>query len=161
MSESKLSSAVFVATIKAFNGSNIRPSEEDKNQLSPIILDVVAGSCPNKRVLSGTVAKRAGMIEGNTYLCKYEEIDATEFGRQFRLSTVMQLNAIEILEAINSLGMPTIIEVVKNEPDLTKSGNFSYPKGLTLEAKIQFDALTADEQDTFLEGNDTIRVHRV
>ena len=161
MSESKLSSAVFVATIKAFNGSNIRPSEEDKNQLSPIILDVVAGSCPNKRVLSGTVAKRAGMIEGNTYLCKYEEIDATEFGRQFRFSTVMQLNAIEILEAINSLGMPTIIEVVKNEPELTKSGNFSYPKGLTLEAKIQFDALTADEQDTFLEGNDTIRVHRV
>ena len=161
MSDSKLTPGIFVATIKPFRGSNLRPSEEDKNNLTPILLDVVAGSCPNKRVLSGTVAKRAGMIEGNAYLCKYEEIDPTEYGRQFRFSTVVQLGPSEIIEAVVSLGMPTIIEVVKNEPEMTKSGNYSYPKGLTMAEKNQFEGLTAEEQDSFLETHSNIRVHQL
>ena len=162
MSDSKLSSAIFVATIKPFRGSNIRPSEEDKNHLTPILLDVVAGSCPNRRVLSGTVAKRAGMIEDNTYMCKYEEIDATEYGRQFRFSTIVQLTSpSEILEAVMSLGMPNLIEVVKNNPEMTKSGNYSYPKGLTVDERNTFDSLTAEQQDSYLVSHTSIRVHEL
>ena len=161
MINSKLPSEVFVATIKPFNGSNIRPAEEDKNNLPPIILDVVAGSCPNKRVLSGTVAQRAGMLEGNTYMCKYEEIDATEYGRQFRFSTIIQLDAPQILESVKTLGMPVIIEVVENNPEVTKSGNYSYPKGFTAEEKASFNLLSAKEQDIFLDSKPDSRTHHV
>lgn len=163
MSEIQLQPGVFVATIKPFTGSNIRPASEDKNHLFPIILDVVAGTCPNKRVLAGTVAMRAGMHEGKTYLCKFEEIEATEYGRQFRFSVVVELTTLEILESIKTLGMPNIVEVVKNEPELTKSGNYSYPKGFTLEERLTFDAMTAEEQDVFIEkGNHpSLRVHSV
>lgn len=161
MSDSKLTSMVFVATIKPFNGSNIRPAEEDINGLPPVILDVVAGSCPNKRVLSGTVAKRAGMEENSTYLCKFEEIDATEYGRQFRFSTIIKLEASQILEGIKTLGPPVIIEVIENNPEVTKSGNYSYPKGFTAEEKVSFNLLSAEEQDTFLESKPDSRTHHV
>ena len=160
-SNSRLQSEVFVAAVKPFNGSNIRPSEEDKNHLLPIILDVVAGNCPNKRVLTGTVAQRGGMIEGNTYLFKYEEIDANEYGRQFRFSTIVQMDASQILESIKTLGMPGIIEVTENNPEVTKSGNYSYPKGFTTEEKASFNLLSAKEQDSFLVAKPDSRTHHV
>lgn len=110
----------FVASVKLFNGSTERPAEEDKNGAMPVILDVVAGSCPNKRVLSGTVAERAGMESGKAYLCKAEEIDSDEYGRQFRYSTIKELGFSELLEAMSHFGAPKLIEVL--EPAETPKG---------------------------------------
>ena len=103
----------FVASVKNFNGSTERPAEEDKNGAMPVILDVVAGSCPNKRVISGTVAERAGMESGKAYLCKAEEIDSDEYGRQFRYSTIKELGFSELLEAMSHFGSPKLIEVLE------------------------------------------------
>lgn len=157
-----LKPGVFVATIKPFSGSNLRPAEEDVNHLLPVILDVVAGACPNKRVLAGTVAQRAGMDIGRTYLCKFEEADTTDYGRQFRFSTIKEItDTNEILSCIESLGMPDIIQVVKNEPEATKSGHFTYPKGLLATEKAEFDKMSAKEQDDFLKGHSDIRTSKI
>ena len=103
----------FVASVKLFNGSAERPAEEDKNGAMPVILDVVAGKCPNKRVLSGTVAERAGMESGKAYLMKAEEIDSDEYGRQFRYSAIKELSLSELLEALSHFGAPKLIEVLE------------------------------------------------
>lgn len=140
---------VFLGTVKAFQGSNERPAEDDKNGLSPVIIDVAAGECPNKRVLSGTVAARAGMVVGKAYLMKAEERDADEYGRQFSFATIAEVNALEVLGAIAQFGKPRLIEVVENSPELTKSGQ-PYPKGLDAEQKAEFEALSAKKQDEWL-----------
>lgn len=137
----------FVASVKNFNGSTERPAEEDKNGEMPVILDVVAGKCPNKRVLSGTVALRAGMEAGKAYLMKCEEIDRDEYGRQFRFSTIKELGFSELLEAISHFKSPEVIEVVDEAK--TKSGQ-PYPEGLDDATREMFDALTAPKQDAWL-----------
>lgn len=160
MLTSKFEATLFVASIKAFNGSNERPAEADENGHMPIIIDVVAGSCPNKRVLSGTVAMRAGMIIGKNYLCKAEEVDETDYGRQFRFSTVVQLGIKDLLGSIKLFGAPKLIEVVENEPELTKSGNYSYPKGFTLKERTAFDEMDLEEQDAYIIAHPDIRSHK-
>lgn len=143
---------LFLATIKAFNGSTERPAEDDKNGLSPVLIDLVAGTCPNKRVLSGTVAARAGLVVGKAYLMKCEERDADEYGRQFNFSSIMEVGAMEVLGAIAQFGTPKLIEVTENSPELTKNGQ-PYPKGLTPEQKEEFDSLTGKKQDEWLVAN--------
>lgn len=160
MLNSKFDAALFVASVKAFNGSNERPAEADGNGMMPIILDIVAGSCPNKRVISGTVAKRAGMEIGKSYLCKAEEIDATEFGRQFRFSAITELGINDLLKSIKLFGDPHLVEVVENESEKTKSGNYSFPKGFNAEEKSKFKEMEAEEQDAYLEEHPTIRAHK-
>ena len=111
----------FVASVKMYNGSAEKPAKEDKNGEMPVILDVVAGKCPNKRVLSGTVAERAGMESGKAYLMKAEEIDEDpENGRQFRYSTIKELGFSELLEAMSHFGAPQTIDVL--EPAETPKG---------------------------------------
>lgn len=150
---------LFVATVKSFNGSNERPAEADEKGHMPIILDIVAGSCPNKRVLAGTVAMRAGMLVGKTYLCKVEEIATDKYGRQFRYGTVTELGVSGVLRSIKLFGPPTVIEVVENESELTKSGNYSYPRGFTVDEKTAFDEMSEEEQDLHIEATPGIRSH--
>jgi hypothetical protein len=143
---------LFIGSIKPFNGSTERPAEDDKNGLSPVLIDLVAGKCPNKRVLSGTVAARAGLQVGKAYLMKVEERDADEYGRQFNFNSVMEVSAMDVFTAVEKFGNPKLIEIegVTNSPELTKSGA-PYPKGLTPEQKEEFDALTAAKQDAWLK----------
>lgn len=159
MLTSKFQATLFVASIKAFNGSTERPSEPDENGHMPIILDVVAGSCPNKRVLAGTVAMRAGMVIGKNYLCKVEEIDETEYGRQFRYATVVELGVPHLLSSIKVFGPPILVEVVENEPELTKSGNYSFPRGFTAKERAVFEEMSAEDQDLHIEAHPEIRSH--
>jgi len=104
---------LFVASVKSFNGSTERPAESDKNGIMPVILDVVAGSCPNKRVLSGTVAERADLTKGKAYLVKAEEIEADEYGRQFRFTAVKELDFSELLQATQHFGVAKMIDVTE------------------------------------------------
>lgn len=104
----------FVASVKMYNGSAEKPAVVDSGDKMPVILDVVAGKCPNKRVLSGTVADRAGMESGKAYLMKAEEIEEDpENGRQFRYSTIKELGFSELLEAMSHFGAPQTIDVLE------------------------------------------------
>lgn len=105
---------LFVASIKSYNGSTDNPAKPDKNGIMPVILDVVAGSCPNKRVVSGTVAERADLTKGKTYLVKAEEIDTDpDNGRQFRFTAVKELSFSELLEATQHFGVAKVINVTQ------------------------------------------------
>lgn len=130
---SKLKTFIFAATVKQFQGSNERPAEADKNDLMPVILDVIAGSCPNVRVLSGTVAARGGMAVGEGYLIKavetgavYEKEGSDEVVPQYNFSTMGRpLSIIDTFLAIEKLGEPRVVEVVRNtdEDEAKDNGN--------------------------------------
>lgn len=100
-------------TVNEFNGSAERPATADKNGEMPVILRVVAGKLPNRAlVLSGTVAKRAGLRVGQPALVQCTEGDTDEqYGRQFNVNKIADLSAFEIMQAEGHLGKPQVIDV--------------------------------------------------
>jgi len=85
----------------------------DKNGKDPVILQVVAGKCPNRMVIAGTVAERAGFEIGETYLANVRETEPSdEYGRQFRWSVIAPVSgAIEVLDIQERLGEPVVFDV--------------------------------------------------
>jgi len=98
---------MIVAAVNAFTQGTA-----DKNGEAPVILNVVAGSFPNRNVISGTVAKNIGIETGKTYLFSVREgeEDAT-YGRQFVYSKLKELTASEIMEAPKTLGAASLFKV--------------------------------------------------
>jgi hypothetical protein len=99
--------SIIVATVNKFNNG-----EEDKNGKLPVILNVVAGKCPNRNVLSGTVAENAGFEVGETYLIQCREIEPSEeYGRQFVYNKMKSLDVVNILDSIKQLPKAEIFAV--------------------------------------------------
>lgn len=99
---------MIVASVNSFTKGTV-----DKNGKQPVILNVVAGKCPNRNVLSGTVAENIGLEIGKTYLLSYREgeADAT-YGRQFVYSKLSELRGTEIIQSSKELGNAEIFDVV-------------------------------------------------
>lgn len=113
MSKNQFNS-LFVATARNFTGSNEDPATPDKNGKMPIILNVVAGRAPSTRVLSGTVAERAGFVVGKSYLVNSTEGEPDEeYGRRFTFDATKELDAMEILSAVDKLGIAQIVDVLE------------------------------------------------
>jgi len=83
----------------------------DKNGNVPVILNVVAGSAPNRNVISGTVAERAGFEVGKTYLASVREVEANEYGRQFVWNKLSEATVLDIIKGQKELGTAKIINV--------------------------------------------------
>jgi len=99
--------SIIVATVNRFNNG-----EEDKNGNLPVILNVIAGKCPNRNVLSGTVAENAGFEVGETYLVQCREIEPSdEYGRQFVYNKMKVLDVNNILDSIEKLQKAEIFAV--------------------------------------------------
>jgi len=99
----------------------------DKNGKQPVILNVVAGSCPNRNVISGTVAENLGIEVGKSYLFSVREgePDAT-YGRQFVYSKLKELNALELVQAAKELGKAEIFDVAaKATAGMTANSEFA------------------------------------
>lgn len=99
---------MFLATVSNYNSNS---ASADKNGLMPMLLDVVAGVCPKKRVLAGTVASNMGLEEGTTYLFKFTTLaeDPTH-GSQYSFTKIAPVTDImQILSATESLGDATLI----------------------------------------------------
>lgn len=116
-------SEVIVVTITPFNGT----TTQDKNGLLPVMLQCIAGKMPNRNVLSGTLAERAGFEIGKTYLAQVREqgIDIT-FGPAFTFTKVSELKGVEIVDAIRKIGNPEILNVERPEgfeETYTRKGN--------------------------------------
>lgn len=103
--------SMFVATAKLLTPKKDEEAKVDVNGNQSVILVPVAGSCPDKRVLAGTVALNEGMAINNTYLinCTEGEPDA-EHGRQFNFSVVSTMSVMEIMQSTQMLGQPRIVE---------------------------------------------------
>jgi hypothetical protein len=83
----------------------------DKNGKIPVILNVVAGKAPNRNVISGTVAERAGFEVGKSYLASVRETEANEYGRQFVWNKLSEASVIDIIKGQKELGAAQIMNV--------------------------------------------------
>lgn len=104
---------MIVAAITNFSGT----TTPDKNGETPVMLQCIAGTMPNRNVLSGTVAKRAGFEVGKTYLINVREVGYDDiYGTDYSFIKIMQLESgLDIVKASKELGEPHIIFVVRPE----------------------------------------------
>lgn len=106
--------SIFVASVQPFTGTNDNPAQEDKNGKMPVVLVGVAGKYPDKRVLSGTVAERAGLEVHNTYLVSTQETEAdAQYGRQFNFTNLGKMNMADIISAKKELGAATMVNTIE------------------------------------------------
>ena len=84
----------------------------DKNGKNPIILVVIAGKCPNRNVISGTVAESAGIEAGKTYLFQVREGNPDpQYGRRFVFTSLGEAGMKDIIDAQTSLGAAEVFTV--------------------------------------------------
>lgn len=103
---------MIVVTITQYNGT----TTPDKNGLMPVMLQCMAGKMPNRNVLSGTVAERAGFEIGKTYLAQVREQGFDKvFGSQFQFVKMDELKGIEIVKAVKEIGPAEILNVERPE----------------------------------------------
>ena len=96
----------FVVKVNQFNGSAARPATTDKNGLAPVVLTSYNGTLPaNARVLSGTVAQRAGMYEGHNYAVRLvlTGVDR-QYGEQYRYEVVGEVSTVEVVTKLKEFG---------------------------------------------------------
>lgn len=99
---------LFLGAVCNYNSNN---ASLDKHGLAPVIIEALAGSCPNKRVISGTVAKNMGIEVGSTYIFKFTMLEEDpEYGSQYSfLSCGLIDDPMKILDIEERLGSANII----------------------------------------------------
>ena len=104
-----MKTSMFLATVSTYNSNTATP---DKNGLLPMLIDVVAGICPKKRVIAGTVYKNMGLEEGITYLFKFTQLeDDADYGTQYAFTKISVVHDVmQILQATAQLGDATLID---------------------------------------------------
>ena len=108
---------LIIAAAKSFNQGSA-----DKNGKMPIILVVVAGKCPNRTVLSGTVAENEGFEIGKTYLVQVTETEPdAEYGRRFTFTKLAEASLMDIISAPKAIGQPEVFDVSEAESKSTET----------------------------------------
>lgn len=104
---------MIVAAITNFSGT----TTPDKNGNTPVMLQCIAGVMPNRNVLSGTVAQRAGLDVGKTYLVNVRETGFDDlFGPDYTFIKIMELTSgLDIVRAAKELGDARIMYVLRPE----------------------------------------------
>ena len=99
--------SMIIAAVKSYN-----QGKANKNGALPVILSVVAGNCPNRHVIDGSIAEREGLEVGKTYLISVTETapDA-EFGRRFTFTNLGVPTMMDIISAPKVLGAPVVFDV--------------------------------------------------
>lgn len=106
-----MTTTIFAAKVAAFKGET---AKADVNELMPVILVPIAGTCPHKRVLSGTSADMLGLSEDSVYLFSYTEGEKTEeHGTAINYTVLAELstNPMDIIQISRELGKAEIIEI--------------------------------------------------
>ena len=104
---------MIVVAVTPFSGTDT----PDKNGSDPVMLQLIAGKMPNRNVLSGTVAARAGIQVGKSYLMNVRENGFDKlFGPDFTFIKIMELTTAEdLVRASKELGKPEIWTVERPE----------------------------------------------
>lgn len=101
-----------VGTITPYSGSNT----PDKNGEQSVMIQYIAGVMPNRQVLAGTVAKRAGFEIGKTYLIHVREQGYDElYGLDFNFIKINELTGVDIIKTCKEIGEPEIWVVERPE----------------------------------------------
>ena len=86
--------------------------EPDKNGKAPIFLSLIAGTMPNRMVLSGTIAERSGIKVNEVHMVHFVERAADErYGRQFSVNSLGTVGPLEVQPAKAQLGEPIMVNV--------------------------------------------------
>jgi hypothetical protein len=100
---------LIIASINTFNS---KEAKADKNGLAPVILNIVAGKCPNRNVISGTIADSMGIEVGHTYLLSVTEgNEDPQYGRQFVYNKLKEVSAMEIVQAAREMDKAEIFQL--------------------------------------------------
>lgn len=111
---------MIIASANQFNQGTI-----DKNGKTPVILNIVAGKCPNRNVLSGTIAETAGLEVGKTYLLSIREGEPdAQYGRRFVYSKLKELTAMEIVQSASIVGPANVFDVAAEVKKEAKEESF-------------------------------------
>lgn len=104
---------LIVVAVTPYSGT----STADKNGKHPIMLQCIAGKMPNRNVMSGTLAERAGIEVGKTYLMQVREQGYDKvFGADFSFIKVKELvDGLDIANVTLKLGSPEIIKIERTE----------------------------------------------
>lgn len=110
--------------------NNFTSGKTDKNGKSPVVLNVVAGTFPNRNVLSGTVAESLGIQVGKSYIFSVREVEeSAEYGRQFVYTVVSEISGLDLIKASKELGQATLINVdVKSTKDVFANAASEFEK---------------------------------
>ena len=84
----------------------------DKNGLPNVYLTAIAGQIPSTaQVVSGTVAERAGLKIGGTFLVMVSEgKEDAQYGRQFNHTVIGEVAAMEVVTLQKELGRPSVLD---------------------------------------------------
>lgn len=104
---------MIVVAVTPFSGTD----SSDKNGENPVMLQCIAGKMPNRNVLSGTVAQRAGFEVGKTYLVNVRKNGTDKiFGEDFAFIKVKELvTGKDIIESVKDLGSAQILTIERPE----------------------------------------------
>lgn len=117
----------FVVKVNQFQGRADRPATSDKNGFAPVILTAYNGIVPEKaRVISGTVAHRAGLTVGKNYAVKITlaRMDS-QYGEQYQYDVVGELTTVETVTKLHEFGQGVVQRAVSN--DTTNTVNAATP----------------------------------
>lgn len=97
----------FVVKVNQFQGSADRPATTDKNGFAPVILSSHNGTLPERsRVISGTVAQRAGLQVGKNYAVKVTETHVDPvYGPQYQIDVVGEVTTLELITNVFKPGV--------------------------------------------------------
>lgn len=106
-------SELIVVAVTAYSGT----STPDKNGRYAVMLQCIAGRMPNRNVMSGTVAERAGIEVGKTYLMQVREAGIDKvFGPDYQFVKIREITQAEdIVKATKLLSSPEVFEVKRPE----------------------------------------------
>jgi len=117
-----------VASVAIFKQGDL-----DKNGKEPVILVPIAGTCPNRNVLSGTVAENMGIETGKTYLFSVREAESDpEYGRRFVFTKVNELSGAETLDVCLKLGPATMLDASESTSQTAKEVDANVALGSVL-----------------------------
>ena len=101
-----------IVTVVNHNGSFANPAKADKHGKMPVRLNVLAGTVPYEgTVLSGTVAERAELEVGNSYMVQFTEGTPNAYGRNTNVTRLAILKPMEIIQCIKEMGAPVTVKL--------------------------------------------------
>jgi hypothetical protein len=112
----------------------------DRHGVLPIILTPIAGKIPSRRVINGTVANRAKVLDGALYMVSFTEQEFNSelnpktgklIGRQWNYVFGARVSALDAVQSYAALGAGVVINV---EPVEKSTGDTS-AKPLTAKQK--------------------------
>lgn len=100
---------MIVVAVTPFSGS----TSTDKNGKAPVMLQCIAGKMPNRNVMSGTVAERAGIEIGKTYLMQVREQGYDKvFGPDYTFIKIKELfTGADVAQTVKELSSPMVFTV--------------------------------------------------